>query len=364
MSDPSLLFLPMLPVEKNGWLTLYVEGQEAPMTAQALVGHVDQDSAVFLALFPDVVPVDLAVSKAEFRFVDKTGVYTFSSSQLEIELREEQRMILRMLPVFEMVHHQQREFIRVKPVAPLPVAFVPLFPDGYESGTGTIIDMSGNGLRFSTTKFIHGEAVLKLSFQLPDSPRKIMGVAKVVRKEFARLETVTSMQFLELDSKDQRSMIAYSVAEQLRKAENEKKQRRKFMRVNLKEPMQAIIRSVGNDTDYPAIALNIGGGGIMVQAPADIEEAMLYFLTFTLPNTGKVIETYVTVVTRVLTEEAINLHLEFIDIGEKDQDQEAIIRFVMEARLEQIEPRADSSEDDLAPIASDSSDDDEEDDDQ
>ncbi len=329
MTDPSLLFLKMIPIEQKGWLTLRTaEGQ--PMTAQSVVGHIGADHLVVLSFWQQPVPTS-KLTQAEFRYIDKSGIYTLTGKRLEAVERAGGGMRLTMSAPFEMTHRQQRDFIRIEPETTVTVSFTPLFPDDYRAGTGVVKDMSGNGLRFVTDEFVHKESILRLSFPLPERERVITVIGQVVRKEFVKDETVTSVRYLEVEPDDQKAIVAYCVAEQLRLAQRQVRQRRKFARVTPAEPFVATLRGIDSTQVRESEVVNLGGGGLLVKTPFPLPSCPIYQTVFAIPPIGQTIEAYVKVLESRKEHGAFFYHLEFVDIS--GEHQEAIIEYVLEQQL-------------------------------
>jgi c-di-GMP-binding flagellar brake protein YcgR len=329
MSDPSLLYLQMLPVEQKGWLTLHLNEKE-PLTAQAMIGHVGSDSTVLL-VSKQTPGLPAQIARAEFRYITKSGIYTITSGNLDIHPKEEGKLLLTLYPPYEMTHKQQRDFIRAEPDNPIDMQFSPLFPDDYRPGNAVIKDMSGSGLRFVTDEFVHKDSILNFQFFLPERDKPVFGVGTVVRKEFMDGETITSIRFLDIKPEDQRAIIAYSVAQQLRLAETQVMQKRKFARVKLTSPLAVKVRGIDSESIYHAAAVNLGGGGMLIHAAADIGDYPLYHLSFTLPEQDGTLEAYAKIVERQERDGHTDYHFEFVEISETNRHM--IVRYVLEQQF-------------------------------
>lgn len=329
MNDPSLLYLKMLAVEQTGWLTLRLQDQ-LPVTAQATIGHLGSDFVILLSSCQRQIDVE-QIKQIEYRYINPSGIYTLTSSHFTAEMKDQGKLMVHMLPPYSMTHRQQREFIRFEPETPIPLSFTPLYPDDYQPGTGLIKDMSGNGLRFVTDQFVHKESILSIAFSLPETEHPVHGVGQVVRKEFTNGETITSLRFLDIKPQDQRTIISLSVAEQLRIAENQIKQKRKFARITPSLPLSVKLRGIDNQRMHESSALNLGGGGMFVTSLEPVHPFPLYHLSFQLPSSRQDISAYVKVVEHHDNQEQYFYHLEFVDIH--PQDQEAIVQYVLEQQL-------------------------------
>lgn len=332
MTDSSLLYLQLVSVEQKGWLTLRIKDQN-PITAPALIGHISQNSIVVLSSWQSLIPSEKIV-QAEFRYIENSGIYTLVCNQVEACTTATNGIRIQLLPPYEMSHRQQRNFIRIEPDGDFPLSFTPLYPDDYAKGAGIIKDMSGNGLRFVTDEFVHKDSILKISFPLPESGEMITGVGQVVRKEFIHEETITSVRFLDLDPEDQKKVIAYCVSEQLRIAQNQLKQRRKFARITLETPITVNIRAIDQPDILEAQIVNLGGGGLFLISTTELPESPLYHVSFHLPSQQHV-SAYTKVIERTISEDLAKYHLEFVDIQAKDQ--ELIVEYVLDQQLSLIQ---------------------------
>lgn len=332
MTDSSLLYLQLLSVEQKGWLTLRIKDQN-PITAPAVIGHISQNSIVVLSSWQSLMPAERIV-QAEFRYSENSGIYTLVCTQLESFTTSTKGIRLELLPPYEMSHRQQRNFIRIEPEGDFPLSFTPLYPDDYSPGTGMIKDMSGNGLRFLTDEFVHKDSILKISFPLPETGEMITAVGQVVRKEFANDETITSVRFLDLDPDDQKKLIAYCVSEQLRIAQNQLKQRRKFARITLETPIQANIRAIDQPEIHETQIVNLGGGGMFLITTTELVDSPLYHVTFQLPASQQA-SAFAKVVEKTISEDMAKYHFEFVDIQAKDQ--ELIVDYVLDQQLALIQ---------------------------
>ncbi len=328
MSDASLLYLQLIPVEQKGWLTLRIKDQQ-PSTTAAVIGHISQNSIVVLSSWQTVIPVEKII-QAEFRYVDHSGIYTVLANHLEAQLSPNGGLRLTITPPLEMTHRQQRNFIRIEPEEKVRLSFTPLYPDDYASGEGIMKDMSGSGLRFVTDEFVHKDSILKISFPLPESDDMIHAVAQVVRKEFVNEQTITSVRFLDLEPSKQKKIIAYCVSEQLKIAQNQIKQKRKFARVSLHTPLPVQIRAVDHMEIHQANILNLGGGGMLIHSQEVLVSSPLYHLTFQLSD-AQTITAFSKVAEKTIAAEWAKYHMEFVDI--EPRDQERIVDFVLEQQL-------------------------------
>lgn len=329
MSEPTLIYLKMLCVEQKGWFTLRFE-EQLPMTAQAMIGHISEGEVTLLSPWQQTMPTE-GITQAEFRFINQSGVYTFSTQNVKITEKRPGTMMFSMRPSYAMTHHQQRGFIRFEPDELIHFSFSPLYPDDYSPGGGIIKDMSGSGLRFITDEFIHKESILRFEFILPEADQPIVGIGQVVRKEFINGETITSLRFLDVPTQAQKSIIAYSVAEQLRIAENQRKQKRKFGRITMRAPLQATIRGIDSHTTYEVSARNLGGGGMFVTSPVAVEVYPLFHIAFHLSDDTQACTGYVKVVEQTKHQQEYAYHLEFVEIHA--EEQAAIVLFVLEQQL-------------------------------
>lgn len=328
MSDASLLYLQLIPVEQKGWLTLRFQDSQ-PMTAAALIGHVSQSSIVVLSSWQNMIPTEKIV-QAEFRFIENSGIYTLVANQVESVLTNNGGLRLSLLPPFEMNHRQQRNFIRIEPDVKVSIDFKPLYPDDYPAGKGVIKDLSGSGLRFITEEFVHKDSILSISFSLPETDELIHSVAQVVRKEFVHEETITSVRFLDIEPIFQQKIIAYCVAEQLRIAQNQIKQKRKFARISLHTPIPVQIRAVDDSTVHEANILNLGGGGMFVHSAISLPDSPIYQLKFELPDSSEIMA-FSKIVEKTITPEWSRYHLEFVEIDSRSQER--IVDYVLEQQL-------------------------------
>lgn len=332
MTDASLLYLQLIPVEQKGWLTLRFKEHE-PITAAASIGHVSQQSIVVLSSWQSMIPTEQLL-QAEFRYIDNSGIYTLMADQLDLIPSLNGGVRLTLQPPFEMTHRQQRNFIRIEPDEKVSIDFSPLYPDDYPAGQGIIKDMSGSGLRFVTDEFVHKDSILRITYRLPESDMEIQAVGQVVRKEFVKDSTITSLRFLDVEPAVQQKLIAYCVAEQLRIAQNQLKQKRKFARISLPEPIFVQIRSIEDPTLYEANIVNVGGGGMLVHAVKSLPEADLYHLTFRLPDSPSTLSAYAKIVEKAITPDWARYHFEFVEID--PTSQELIVDYVLEQQLSLI----------------------------
>ncbi|MGD8189973.1 PilZ domain-containing protein [Brevibacillus ginsengisoli] len=335
MTDASLLYLQLIPVEQKGWLTLRFQNDQQ-MTAAASIGHISPNSIVVLSSWQTVIPTE-HILQAEFRYIDNSGIYTLVADHLQATLSPTGGLCLTLQPPFQMTHKQQRNFIRIEPDEQVPIVFSPLYPDDYPAGQGIIKDISGSGLRFMTQEFIHKDSILTFSFQLPDSDEKIHAVGQVVRKAFVDDLSIPSVRFLEIDTSQQQQIIAYCVAEQLRIAQNQQKQKRKFARISLQASLPVQIRSIDDPTMHDATIVNIGGGGMLVQYVKSLPNTPLYELTFALPHTSTLLA-YAKVVEKTITPDWSRYHFEFVEIHPKAQG--LIVDYVLNQQLSLIHESA------------------------
>ena|GEM_PF-3026521 len=334
MSDPSLIFLQLLPVQQKGTLILYDE--EAPIAqAPAVIGHVDRHSAVVLSICAEPNP---PAKQAEFRFLAKSGIYALRTREILLFPQENGTLMLTMLPPFEMTFQQQREFIRVEPHQPIPLQFDPIYPDDYRSGVGTIKDLSGNGLRFVTDEFVARDSVLAFSFPHPESGHMINGVGQIARKEFMGGETIASLRFLEIHAEDRRAIVAYTAAEQLRMAEAASPEKRRFARIFLPSPLPARIREQEDGPEYLAEIGNLGGGGMLVIARNPFPDAAVYQVAFSLPNERDPLCLTARIADGYLRNHHLYYHMEFVNASMKER--RAIIHFVLQHQLALLEQQA------------------------
>lgn len=327
MTDASLTYLGLIPVEQKGWLTLQVQDHQ-PITAVCVIGHISQNSIVVLSSWQDVIPLE-KIEQAEICYIENSGLYTLTATRLEAQLSTG-GLRLHLFPPFQMSHRQQREFIRIEPDTQVQVTFSPLYPVDYASGTGVLKDISGSGLRFITDEFVHKDSILKLTFPLPETGELLQGIAQVVRKEFDQEETITSVRFLDIDPAYQQKIISYCVAEQLRIAQYQIKQKRKFARVSLYAPLSVQLRAVDHETIHMAHIENVGGGGMYIHSIDPLPASPLYQLTFELPH-RHIITAYAKTVEQNITADKSTYHLEFVDI--EAGAQELIVDYVLEHQL-------------------------------
>lgn len=333
MTHPSLRFLPFVPVEQKGWLTLSFAERE-PLTAQAVVGHVGEDHVLLLWIAnPEERPQ--APQSAEFRFAALSGIYTFKSTNVQLEPASEGKWTCTLLPPFEMSHRQQRNFIRVEPISPMSIWYEPLYPDWYKSGTGLIVDYSGSGIRFVTDEFVHNQSIVRFSFDLPGHGT-VSGIGQVVRKEFVQGESITSIRFLEMDPEVQKAIVSLSVAEQLRLAQEHPGQKRRFARVNVPDDITATLVSTDEDRSQTihAAIVNLGIGGMQVTSRESVRHHTTYRAAFFLDGVRQPVIADCICVDQRKTDEMYHIHLEFSHLSPAHRQR--LLDYVLQVQLRQL----------------------------
>jgi len=172
---------------------------------------------------PSFFEIELLPHQAGFSEIDfggscvvscvKKGQVFFVNARIDLVLSEKRlRLVVREVAS----QPQQRGYFRIDAVVYLKFWLVEKEMEGHPKVVHQKINLSGNGLRFTTENPLHVGQLIGLELSLPDSGTEVVqGVGKVVRvAATGRNVQDAALELVELEEKEQDKIIGFCLAEQ------------------------------------------------------------------------------------------------------------------------------------------------------
>ncbi|MEJ2199660.1 MAG: PilZ domain-containing protein [Desulfuromonadaceae bacterium] len=177
-----------------------------------------------VSISPSGIDIELLPKQMELKDLDFLGTCRLSCEksgtvftlEAKIDLVQSETR-LRLLPRQTSELPQQREFFRIDAVVYLKFWIIDQENPEHPRVTNQMINLSGNGLRFTTDHPLQVGQAIGLELHLPenDSDVKVMGVGRVVRVTDKKWhEQEAALELTELEETEQDKIIRFCLAEQ------------------------------------------------------------------------------------------------------------------------------------------------------
>ncbi len=179
-----------------------------------------------VSITPSYFEIELLPHQAGFSNIDfsnscvvsceKGGQVFYIDARIDLILNEK---CLRLVSLKVDTRSQQRGYFRVDAVVYLKFWLVEKAQEGHPHVVHQRINLSGNGLRFTTEKPLQVGQLIPLELCLPDSESEVaQGVGRVVRVDDNGIDMQeAALGLVELEEDEQDKIISFCLAEQRKK---------------------------------------------------------------------------------------------------------------------------------------------------
>ena len=196
---------------------IYVPVQGGEKRRLDCVAKVIKEPLVEVSFVADQLPVSEIDSSQKCLLSLDTGDGTLSLNCIIEEIIGDEKM--KLMATESISHEQKREWFRVD--ADFPVKYWPIDEKGAPKGdtaSGTVIDISGGGIRISVKECLPVKTRIRLQIELTE-PRVekvpcICRVMRVIRTFSGRSQMGLQFEDIEMDDRDKN--VAFCLAEQRR----------------------------------------------------------------------------------------------------------------------------------------------------